>query len=235
MLRTYVVGAYGYGNVGDDACRDVIKKELLTVCPDAEIISHNPKLYRFNPEYYHILIIGGGGIIYEFVDPSGTHNPTYYLRYSRAMQLFDKKTIALGVGTQGHFTKKGKKVIKETFNNLDLITVRSEESKRDLVDCGVTKKIHVCADLAFMLEPKPPEEYYSIIRKKKNLLGIITKNKPLLGVCLTQSVENSIQPFHPEFNELVPKLISQLEKKFNLVFFSFDGRFKNFIYMNFRF
>lgn len=221
--RVYILGGYGYGNVGDEACRVATMDMLRKIHPNIEIETHhglrNPAMrskgrLNVNPKRFDACVVGGGGILYDHIDE--TDNLGYYLGCVKGFLDAGRPVYIIGVGTQGKFEiRRSHQLIKRVLNRCQLITVRSLESALDLEKCGVNQPIHVSADLAFLLEPKswskPPSP------ADTNLT---------LGVGISFDTKNdTIRPFHEGFNEKVKRLIENLMDKKRLVFYVFDPRF----------
>jgi polysaccharide pyruvyl transferase WcaK-like protein len=93
-----------------------------------------------------LFIVGGGGLFSEL--RSIVLN--FYCFQIALAGLLNKKILILDVGVGPLRTEQGKKTLKRVFNKYpDLITVRDEQSKENLLSCGVTKEIHVIPDPAF--------------------------------------------------------------------------------------
>ncbi|MBX7209479.1 MAG: polysaccharide pyruvyl transferase family protein [Verrucomicrobiaceae bacterium] len=84
-MRIAFVGASGYGNVGDDTYPLVFREHL----PGHELFFFNSDLPREMPEGIRLLVLGGGGIIYNSqMDPPEAESPHFvamkhYLEWAR--------------------------------------------------------------------------------------------------------------------------------------------------------
>ena len=72
-------------------------------------------------------------------------------------------------------------LVRTILNMTKLVTVRDEFSQKHLQAMGVIKpKIHLTADLAFLLEPCPTKRIDEIMKSE----NIISSEKPLIGVAV---------------------------------------------------
>jgi len=93
-----------------------------------------------------IFIVGGGGLFSEL----RTAVLLFYCFQVKIAGLLKKKVIVLDVGIGPLKTKKGKKALSSIFNKYpNLITVRDNRSKENLIEIGVIKDIYVMPDPAF--------------------------------------------------------------------------------------
>ena len=223
--RIYLLGAYGYGNIGDEACRVVATEEIKRMFPEVKIEAHHGMLRpivkrgkcRINTKRYIACVAGGGGFLYDYVTPAND-NLGYYLGAMKKFIDADKPVYLIGVGTQGKFTTRGQRLIKKVLDRCDLITVRSNEAKFDLIKCGVKKEIWNSADLAFLLEPD------KIDRSSEPFLNSETSQKIGIGISV-DTLGDSVRVYHPGFNEKIPPLLKKLGLKYKLLFYVFDPRF----------
>jgi len=162
--RIMIVGASGYGNLGDDAYKIIFNKYLSN---EYDLIFDSPYPDLRYIEKIDHLIIGGGGLIYE--------NNTEHFNY---MSMYINKARELGIpyyfiscGLQIPVTKEEleKKDYTSLSKHIDgwkdhlinskLITVRSSTDKEVinalLNNYGVNKydRLFYCPDLCYLLEP----------------------------------------------------------------------------------
>ena len=166
-MKIVLAGYYGYGNLGDEAILEALISGIRHIQPGSEItvLSADPpateECYKVKAvKRFSIIkvirairsadafIMGGGGILQ---DVTSGRSLNYYLLLIWLAKFFKKRSILLG---QGIGPLKGSKLLKHILRNIDLITVRDEESLNDLVKAGVAaKKTVLTADLSFLLEP----------------------------------------------------------------------------------
>lgn len=165
--RVGISGSYGGMNLGDEAILEVILRELRT-SSDVEIVvfSRNPK----DTEKRHkvralairevhkdevfselrkldLFVLGGGGILFDGMVETFLRDVNWAKELGIPVMVY-----AISVGPLK--TPESKKLVIETLNKVDKITVREGEAKRILNDLGVTQEIEVTADPALLLAPE---------------------------------------------------------------------------------
>jgi polysaccharide pyruvyl transferase WcaK-like protein len=95
-----------------------------------------------------LFILGGGGILFD-------KEVDVYLRELEIAHQNEVPSMVYAVGAGPLNNENSRKKVRETLNNVDIITVRDREAKKILEDVGVTNQILVTADPAFLLEPEP--------------------------------------------------------------------------------
>ena len=170
MGKIVLSGYYGFGNFGDEAILSAITRGLNSNVDDLfiSVLSNSPDTYlseNFNikcvPRMSPFLIIkeilscnlvisGGGGLIQ---DSSGISTIIYYLGIVKLAKMLGKKVMFYAQGLGPVTTGKGKKLVKQIADKVDLITVRDEDSKNLFRELGVVKPpIIVTADPVLSLE-----------------------------------------------------------------------------------
>ena len=164
-----ICGAYGLGNSGDDAILQAILQQVRTLVPneDITVLSRNPKetadahgvraLHMFNiPGFLHAarrsaLYINGGGNLIQ--DVTSRRSLWYYLYTLRAARRRGCKVLMYGCGIGPIVHEKNLPLTRRTLNeNVDVITLRDPDSRRDLEQIGVTRpEIVLTADPALCL------------------------------------------------------------------------------------
>jgi len=182
MHRVLVSGYYGFGNAGDEAILIAIVDSLKKLKSNIEItaLSADPMktkeryginaVQRTNPiaiiraiSKADLVISGGGGLLQ---DVTSNRSIPYYLFILYLAKKLNKKVMFYANGVGPVFREMNKRMIKLVGNMVDLITVRDEQSKKELEHLGVTKPpIIVTADPAFVLNPVDDERGYSILKK----------------------------------------------------------------------
>ncbi|BAL80881.1 polysaccharide pyruvyl transferase CsaB [Caldisericum exile] len=180
-MRAIISGYFGFGNLGDEAIKNVIEKELtrLNIEPifltksknkENEIIRTNLFEILNEIKVSEIFISGGGGLLQ---DKTSSRSLYYYLSLLTIPKFFKKYSIVFAQGI-GPITKNiDKKLLKSVLEKVDLITVRDNESKDLLKSIGVKKEIHVTQDLAFLYEPQIYKKFtfdepYNVFQIKGN-------------------------------------------------------------------
>ena len=90
------------------------------------------------------LLLSGGGSLLQ--DVSSSNSPLYYLGIIFLAKLFDKPVMVYAQGIGPLRRKRNKRLTAWLLNGVNKITVRDEESKKDLVAMGVHQEIIVTAD-----------------------------------------------------------------------------------------
>lgn len=91
---------------------------------------------------------GGGGILFDGIVED-------FLRDVNWAKELDVPVMVYAISVGPLKVPESKKLVVETLNKVDRITVRENEAKRTLNDLGVTQEIEVTADPAFLIEPEP--------------------------------------------------------------------------------
>lgn len=166
--RVAISGSYGGMNLGDEAILEVILKEIQgsSVETDVVVFSKNPKdteqrhkvravpiralhkdavLAELKP--LDCFILGGGGILFEGLVEE-------FLRDVNWANELGIPTMVYAVSVGPLQTPESKKLVVETLNKVQKITVREGEAKRILHDLGVNQDIEVTADPALLLKPQ---------------------------------------------------------------------------------
>lgn len=219
MQRVLVSGYYGFGNAGDEAILMAIVESLKKLKSDIEItaLSANPlttkKYYGINAvqrtsplaiireiSRADLVISGGGGLLQ---DVTSNRSIPYYLFILYLAKRLNKKVMFYANGVGPVFREINKRMIKLVGNMVDLITVRDEQSRKELESLGVTKPpIIVTADPAFVLNPIDDENGCKILEK----LDIsLTERHPRIGV--------SVRPWNlNKCREIIAKACDYLVK-----------------------
>lgn len=204
-----ISGYYGYKNIGDDSLLQAIINNLREEKPDIKItvLSAQPKqtkdlfgvnaIYRFNPlaiskllKKSRVLISGGGSLLQ---DVTSTKSMRYYNWVLRLAIRKKTKTMVYANGIGPLNNEKNREICCKTLNLTDVITLREENSKAELLKLGVTNEnIKVTADPAFSLAsdtenkifdlegiPKDKKYFALSVREWKNcenkLLPVVAK------------------------------------------------------------
>ncbi len=192
-----VSGYYGFKNSGDDAMLMAIIENFKKYKPDIKImvLSKNPaetrkqfnvnSINRFNLlEVYKVikksklLISGGGNLIQDGL--TSTRSLVYYLGVMWLARKLNSKVMIYANGI-GPIHKRGnRRLVKEIVDEVDIITLREEESLKELKLLDITKpKIFITADPALTLNPAPELEIDKIMLDEE-----LVAKEPLIGFSL---------------------------------------------------
>jgi exopolysaccharide biosynthesis predicted pyruvyltransferase EpsI len=124
-MKILICGSTGYGNIGDDAMRDIMILFINKYFPAIEITVTRPYPQEELVKETDAVIIGGGGIIYDW----NQANFDYYTKYIR-YAIENKKPIAMiNIGEQGVEVTQNLVDLKLYMNYISVITVRQEHDR----------------------------------------------------------------------------------------------------------
>jgi polysaccharide pyruvyl transferase CsaB len=166
--RIGIAGSYGGLNLGDEAILSVAIRELRAAFAGAEIVvftreaEHTARhqdvddvvAARTTPREdlrrevrtLDLLLLGGGGIIYDREVES-------YLHLARIAERAGVPTATYAVGAGPLERGADRRNVAEALNAMDLVTVREASAQRLLEEVGVEREITVTADPALLLDP----------------------------------------------------------------------------------
>ncbi|MDD4803422.1 MAG: polysaccharide pyruvyl transferase CsaB [Syntrophomonas sp.] len=198
-MKIALSGYYGFDNAGDEALLSAITSSIKRIRPAADFVvfSGNPaktsalhgirSVYHKNP--WHVfrellgadLLISGGGSIFQ--DITSARSLPYYISVVALAKLLSKPVIFYAQGVGPINRDLSKSLMRAVGNQVDIITLRDEDSRQFLWDLGVTSPpLLVTADPVFSLEPEPADQ-----ARVESLLKHIPENtKPLVGVAVRQ-------------------------------------------------
>ncbi len=224
-MRILIVGNFGNGNNGDEAVLMAMVRELCQLNPATEItvVSGDPaatrkihgveavrRAFSFSLIWAiarsDAVIIGGGGILIDQV-----HSSLKYGLVILIARLLGKPTMVYAIGLDTVTKRFARAVIKLSFNMVDLIALRDEASKTEMLRMGVTgAPIHVTADPAFTLDAPRLEEYCETLTRA----GIYEKRTPLIGISVwpTDNLHN-YQHVPRVFADLADHLVATYDCK----------------------
>lgn len=165
-----ISGYYGFQNTGDDSILKTMVEDLKREKPDISItvLSKDPAVterqcgvravnrFNFIKIYFlfkrtKLLISGGGSLIQ---DVTSDKSLAYYLGIIALAKHCGAKVMLYANGIGPVQNEKNYQRVKKVLNRVDLITLRDEESAKQLTRLGVTEpEIQVTADPAFGMEP----------------------------------------------------------------------------------
>lgn len=222
-----VSGYYGFKNSGDDALLMSIIQDLRRYkeSPNIVVLSANPKetskSYRVKSinrlNLFSILkhmkkadmLISGGGTLIQ--DSTSTKSLCYYLMVISLAKKKNLKVMLYSNGIGPLNKKKNAERTRKIINNVDLITLRDDESYETLKQIGVTKpKTIVTADPALSLVGADREKGKEILKglgvpADKSLLGISLRRcaaiKPGFEQAMAKACDYAVEKygFYPVF------------------------------------
>ncbi len=168
-----ICGAYGRGNAGDEAILEAIVGEMRSIDRDMPIcvMSRRPKetalkhrvrsVYTFNYPKYHAamkrskLYINGGGSLIQ--DITSSRSLLFYLSTLRSAKRAGCRVQMYGCGFGPIIHEKHRDLSAKYINRyVDVITLREDDSYREMADMGVARdKIVLSADPALTLKSAP--------------------------------------------------------------------------------
>lgn len=196
-MRVVISGYYGFGNLGDEAVLAAMLAALRPRLPDASfaVLSGDPEatarqhgvigVPRMGPRALRELsgadlFLSGGGSLIQ--DTSSVRSALYYLGVLRAGSALANRAMMFAQGVGPLRRKWIRTLVGWVCNRLDLLTVRDEDSRRLLQECGVRRRVEIVADPVFALPAAPPE-------RAAELLGPATM--PRIGIALRPWGDNS--------------------------------------------
>ena len=196
-------GAYGQDNAGDEAVLKAMLAELRAIDPDLPlwVMTRKPKqtrqscrvgtIFTFNiPAFCRRmrkcrLYANGGGSLMQ--DVTSSRSLWFYLLTLSAARRMGCRVMMYGCGIGPIRSPRNRKRAARVINkNVDVITLRDQESRQELESLGVTcPRIVLAADPAVSLPPAPPEEAEAILeqaglrpREGQRYLGITVRPWP---------------------------------------------------------
>lgn len=180
-----ISGYYGFGNTGDDSLLSVIIAGLRRNTPDIKItvLSKTPRktervygiraVNRFNPfavintlKHAKLLINGSGNLIQ---DVTSTRSLMYYIGIMKLAKRCGLPIMMYASGIGPLRGEKNRQAARDILNKTDVITLRENESVRELHSIGVThENIKVTADPAFCIEAAD-EEWVDYIMNREGI------------------------------------------------------------------
>lgn len=165
----HVIGSYATGNVGDLAIGKSIVESLSTRGIEAEFFSRKVRLPSGPTR-----VLGGGGVIH----------PYRAEKVRRDLNLLNDDSMIIGVGVSPINDEELKEDIRQTIEQLPVVTVRDERSKEALEDI-VDRHIPALACPAFLLDV--PE------KQMGGYTGVSLRDLPLKGLSEVTESNDLIQ------------------------------------------
>lgn len=163
-------GFYGEGNLGDEAILKALltqfhrkhKKKVVVFCRKPEKVAeqygiksvHSQSRRHLLKRIWHLktaglYALGGGGLIKDYGNSSASLES--WLDIFRLCKKLRVKTALCAVGVENIRFPRTKTVLKQVLDQVDLLTVRDEDSKILLKNIEVEKDIIVTNDPAIIL------------------------------------------------------------------------------------
>jgi polysaccharide pyruvyl transferase WcaK-like protein len=147
MTRILVFGATGSHNVGDDILGITLQKMIQQAVPTAEVLLR-PQHIREDIETSDLVVIGGGGLIYDADFENVTNYTSIIFRANdQAIPVY-----MAGIGVQYMFTEKAKAEYHDALRFVKAISARNDVDAKYLVKelgCRPEQVIR-SRDLAFL-------------------------------------------------------------------------------------
>ena len=213
MSEIVLSGYYGFGNAGDEAMLLSILEAIERERPGSSVtvISGRPEdtekkyqvkaVHRF--DYIGMigalrkadLLLSGGGSLLQ--DVTSRRSIFYYLSIIKLAQWLKVPTMLFAQGIGPVVRPTARKALCCVVNQVDLITVRDEKSRSELIELGVTKPpIHVTADPVLSLKPESGEYGEALLEKigyvkGKKLIGFAIRDWPLVSEYLDEIAQTA--------------------------------------------
>lgn len=195
-MKIVISGYYGENSHSNNAMLSSIIADVKSVCEKAGItvLSSAPQETKknFNVAAVHkynifavicallksdLLILGGGTLIQ---DKTSTKSLLYYLGLIRIAKQMRKKVALYANGFSSLTSFKNSEMVRDVLDKVDLITLRDEDSVKELESIGVTNsEIHLTAPPAFLLasndDGREALKHYGV-PEDKPLLCLSVKN-----------------------------------------------------------
>ncbi len=221
-MKILLTGYFGFGNAGDEMIFHVMKTKFENEGHCVYSLTKNPKnMNEFKRNSIKaiysaikksdVVVSGGGGILQ---DKTSSKSLYYYLFIIKVAKLLHKKVAVFAQGI-GPLNKQINKIaVKNVISKTDLITVRDIHSQDMLKNTGITKKINLTSDLAFLYKeqrsiPLPFDRFivYAIGKAGKMPHLIVLAD---VGNYIKKStgLPIIILPFYPERDEEIARNLS---------------------------
>lgn len=168
LRRVGILGSYGGLNLGDEAILHAMVEPFRDLPVEITVLSRNPEdtLKRHDVDRavpvreltreeareeirrLDLLILGGGGILYD----GGVHN---YLRIVTLAHELDVATMVYAISAGPLEDRATQKAVRGALERAAIVTVRDRHARALLEEIGVKREIIVTADPALLLEAEP--------------------------------------------------------------------------------
>ncbi|NLY42912.1 MAG: polysaccharide pyruvyl transferase CsaB [Clostridiaceae bacterium] len=221
MYDVMISGYYGFKNSGDDAILKAIIDNLRRYKKDIKILvlSMNPretkKIYGVDAiNRYNLigiwwamrrtkLFINGGGSLIQ--DITSTRSLLYYLSIIWLAKKMGMKTMIYANGIGPIRKDSNRAIAARIINQVDVITLREEMSKKELDELKVDKpSIIITADPALTLEAETDDNIISLLKREG-----VDLNCPLVGFSLREWDESG-----KNFEEIMARIADYVIEAF---------------------
>lgn len=147
-----IASAYGLGNIGDDAVT-VVAGRIAALAGFRRVILAGAIASFDLVREADAVILGGGGLLYDTADGGKPEpqNVAYYAGLLRYAQERGRRTVALGLGTQGIHTPVGAAAYAHVLARADHVSVRDPFDLKVLREELGLANAQLAADLGFGL------------------------------------------------------------------------------------
>lgn len=203
MYKILISGYYGFNNIGDEAILkgllDGIRKKLspvdilvLSKFPDFTAKKHDVRainrinIFKLLREMRSMdLLVSGGGSLFQ--DVTSKRSIAYYIGIIwLAKKIFGKKVMIYSQGIGPVQKRYNRFLLGRMLSCVDVINVRDEKSKLELIRLGVSKEILVTTDTVFNIERPGPKRGKNILEKMDK-----ARDKPYIGISVRYWQENN--------------------------------------------
>ncbi|MGB3223074.1 MAG: polysaccharide pyruvyl transferase family protein [Desulforhopalus sp.] len=210
IFNIAISGSYGGFNLGDEAILQSIITQLRSSVPEVKItvFSKDPEdtLKRHNTDHVidvrklnanevkseiekvDLFILGGGGILYDA-------HAKLYLREVIVARENNIPVMTYAIGAGPLETQAAQDLVRDTLNNVDVITVRERSAQTLLESIGVKKEITVTADPALLLQPEPlPDDLpiKELLQEKQKLVAMSVREPGVAAPDINQEQYHSL-------------------------------------------
>ena len=197
--RILMSGYYGFNNSGDEAILTTIYENICKMDKNIHItvLSRDPKettqKYGFKDvvsrfDFFKVLyeikkcdiLLSGGGSLLQ--DTTSTRSLMYYLFIIEWAKIMRKKVMLYANGIGPVSRDHNRKMVKRVVSKADIITLREEDSKKELEAMGIPgDRLFVTADPVFTMSSVTEERaerliFEAGIPSDKGLIGISVRN-----------------------------------------------------------
>ncbi len=181
MKKIVLAGYYGMYNTGDEAilaatvgalrqARNDFRLVVLSADPQGTSASYGLEAFHrmspagvFRALLRADLVLFGGGSLLQ--DVTSKRSLLYYLTVLKLARILARRVMIYANGVGPVRWPTGRKMVADAVSKADIITVRDEDSARELRAMGVAgREIHVTADPVFLLEPGSREVAIATLR-----------------------------------------------------------------------
>ena len=204
-----IFGASGCGNVGDDLIGVTLKEYLEKKIDNVEVVltQQHKREYIMASD---IVIIGGGGLIYDYV----MENVDNYIDIILRAKHLGIPTYMLGMGVQHVFSVEAKKKYEDAFKNLDMIETRGErDSKIIRDDFYYNGRLVTGSDIVFLLKDsvRLKKEHHD---KPKILLSLADWK---LGNDTNNKIDPKLEEDYKAYREYLRKELPKIKDDFDFI------------------